>query len=276
MVTFRTMALNVLDVQRDLVAHGYPLPRSTRADGQLDGLMGPETKAALLRFAMEHGVEPADDLETIARILDANPGPRTVDMSRAIVLPILSSFYRVPRPGSVLSFGYDRGLRKTGPAKGTRHHHQGEDFVAPIGTPLYSIAAGGIVTHAHGGNGPARGFGGYGRIVVVHYPGLAFKLLTQPSSVDLALHEDGPGDDLWMLHAHCDKVLVRVGDQPAKGELIATVGNTAFRVEAPNHRCGPHLHGELALLPYPKGFDRKIADYGRICGSAFYRDNGAV
>lgn len=270
------MTLNVPDVQRDLIAHGYPLPHSTRADGTVDGIIGNETKAALLRFAREHGVEPPDDLEVIARVLDAEPGPHAVSLAGAIVLPILSSFYRVPRPGSVLSFGFNRGERTTGPAKGTTHHHQGEDFVAPIGTPLYSIADGGIVTHAWGGDGPARGFGGYGRIVVVHYPGLQFKLLTQPSSVDLALHDIGHGDDLWMLHAHCDKVLVRVGDTPAKGEMIATVGNTAFRVEAPNHRCGPHLHGELALLPYPKGLDRKIADYGRICGSAFYRDNGAV
>lgn len=256
--------MNVLDVQSDLVAHGYK-------PGPVDGKLGARTLAALHLFANEHGVEGDD--ETIALALDTAPAPGGWDLG-TISLPIQRRFFKLPRPGSNLAFGADRGIRTSGPMKGSKHHHQGEDYIAPVGTPLYSIANGGIVTHAHDGFGPLRGFGGYGRVVVVHYPGLAFSLKSQPPEVDLALHETGAGDDLYLLHAHCDRVLVRVGEYVSKGQQVATVGKTAFSAADPTNTCGAHTHDELALLPYPKGLDRRKADYGRIQPTAFYRDNG--
>lgn len=188
----------------------------------------------------------------------------------SFTLPIEEKYFKLPKAGSILDFGYARGLR---PGTSTQHHHQGIDLVAPTGVKLFAIADG-VVTHAWGGDGPARGFGGYGRMVIVHSAGVVFSLASQPAEVDLTLHEDGPGDDLYLMHSHCERVLVKVGDRVTKGQHIADVGGTAFSKADPAKRCGAHDHHELALLPYPKGLDRKIADYGRIHPSAFYRDNG--
>jgi murein DD-endopeptidase MepM/ murein hydrolase activator NlpD len=184
-------------------------------------------------------------------------------------LPIEDKFFKLPKVGSILDFGYDRGLRA---GTTVRHHHQGIDLVAPKGVKLYAITDG-IVTHAWDGDGPARGFGGYGRMIIVHSAGVVFSLKSQPKEVDLDLHEDGPGDDLYMMHSHCSRVLAKVGDRVVKGQHIADVGGTAFSKANPTKMCGTHDHHELALLPYPKGLDRKKADYGRIHPSKFYEDN---
>lgn len=264
------------EIQRALIGHGYPLPRFGA-----DGKIGPETLNALSAFGHDHGIaapglasgRPVWRPEEWAQILAALQTELVMPTTAgAFSLPVDERYFKLPKPGTVLDFGYDRGLRA-----GTtqHHHHQGIDMVAPVGTGLYAIADG-VVTHAWGGAGPLRGFSGYGRLVVVHMPGLAFSLASQPPKVDVALHDHGHGDDLYMMHAHCDTVLVGPGDVVLRGQLLATVGRTAFRTADPKHLCGAHVHHELALLGYPKGLDRKVADYGRIHPSRFYLDNGAA
>lgn len=167
-----------------------------------------------------------------------------------VALPVPAKFFKLPTKG-ILSFGFDRGIRTSGPRKGSHHYHQGIDLVAPVGTELYALGAG-IVKQVHAAQrGPRRGFGGYGRILVIWYPALGLRAL----------------------YAHCNTVIVSEGKRVTKGELVATIGRTAFRVEAPDHLCGAHVHLELATTPYPKPLDRKVADWGRIDPAAFLKAN---
>ena len=50
--------MTALTAQRELVRLGYPLPRSTKADGSLDGRMGPETLRAAQQFAIDRRLVP--------------------------------------------------------------------------------------------------------------------------------------------------------------------------------------------------------------------------
>ena len=95
------------------------------------------------------------------------------------------------------------------PFTGHRAFHEGLDFTANTGTPIYA-AADGVVSVA----GP---HGGYGKMVQVEH-----------------------GSGLQTRYAHASKILVKVGQRVAKGEVIAHVGNTG-------RSTGPHLHYEIRL-----------------------------
>lgn len=161
------------------------------------------------------------------------------------VAPVPAEWYRLPRAGSVLSYGYRRYRRPDG----TWHHHQGIDIPAPQGTPLLAVGAGEVV-FVHGGDGPARGYDGYGRVVVLR--------LTA---------------GLWALYGHCEKTSVAMGQIVLAGEPVGEVGGTAFRRAAPAHRCGAHLHFELAETKYPKPLDRRAGDWGRVDPSEWLKSH---
>lgn len=61
--------------QRDLVRHGYPLPGSTRKDGELDGLIGPETVAAAKQYALERRLVPLRGRNALGLALDRGELP---------------------------------------------------------------------------------------------------------------------------------------------------------------------------------------------------------
>ncbi len=91
----------------------------------------------------------------------------------------------------------------------TRRHkfHDGIDYAARSGTPIYTVAAG-IVT--------ASGWrGGYGKTVEVSH-----------------------GKGLVSRYAHNRKLLVKVGDKIRKGQKIALMGSTG-------RSTGPHVHYEI-------------------------------
>lgn len=167
----------------------------------------------------------------------------------------------LPKPGTIRDFGFARGVREDGPRAGSEHYHQGVDLGHKLGVELHAMADG-IVTHAHNGHGPAPGFGGYGRIIVVQYPELIF-----------FLNGEKVQKDLYSLYGHCGRVELAPGDVFHKGDLLALVGNTAFKKEDPEHLCAAHLHFELALTKYPKPLDRKVADWGRINPVKFFEEN---
>lgn len=87
--------------------------------------------------------------------------------------------------------------------------HEGLDFAAPVGTPVYA-AHDGRVVHSD------DRLRGYGNLIVIQAPGL----LT--------------------IYAHNNRNLVRAGDRVSKGDLIAEVGETG-------HATGPHLHFETRI-----------------------------
>lgn len=87
--------------------------------------------------------------------------------------------------------------------------HNGTDFAAPHGTPIYSTADG-VVTHA-------GWLSGYGRLVKIQ-------------------HEFG----IETRYAHNSKLFVKVGQRVSRGQKIAAMGNTG-------RSTGTHLHYEIRV-----------------------------
>ncbi len=99
------------------------------------------------------------------------------------------------------------------PLNGHRAFHEGLDFPAAVGTPVFA-AADGIVTEAT--HTPD-----YGNLIKIEH-----------------------GSGLETRYAHNAKLLVKVGDRILKGQQIAMVGNTG-------RSTGPHLHYEIRLNGNP-------------------------
>ncbi|MDL2290277.1 M23 family metallopeptidase [Paludibacteraceae bacterium OttesenSCG-928-F17] len=93
------------------------------------------------------------------------------------------------------------------PVYGTRRHHNGMDFSAPIGTDVFATGNGQIVN--------AGWQQGFGNTVEIDH---GFGYLT--------------------VYAHLSKVNVRKGQKVSRGDVIGLVGNTG-------KSTGPHLHYEV-------------------------------
>lgn len=161
-------------------------------------------------------LEPASSLDTQ---LDSLKGEvvrqkewfRMMDLAltqRAGVAASLPSLTPINYPYLSSSFGWRRH-----PISGRHVMHEGLDFAAPRGTPIYA-ASGGVVTVA--------GYkSGYGKMVEIHH-----------------------GNDLVTRYAHASKVKVKTGDIVERGQEIAAVGSTG-------HSTGPHLHFEVRMAGHP-------------------------
>ncbi len=93
------------------------------------------------------------------------------------------------------------------PVYGTRRHHNGMDFSAPIGTDIFATGNGTVVKT--GWNQ------GYGNTVEIDH-GYGYKTL----------------------YAHMNKINVKVGQKVRRADVIGEVGNTG-------KSTGPHLHYEV-------------------------------
>lgn len=94
--------------------------------------------------------------------------------------------------------------------------HAGIDMSAGLGSPIYAVM-GGIVVTAQGGcvAGATRCHHGVGNYLAID-------------------HQNG----YYTCYYHLQEIQVAVGDRVAKGQVIATEGNTG-------HSFGSHLHFEL-------------------------------
>ena len=101
------------------------------------------------------------------------------------------------------------------PVYKVRRMHQGIDFAAQIGTPIYATADGSIMTVEFS-------FSGYGNMVEIDH-GFGYKTR----------------------YAHMHGFAVRVGQKVKRGELIGYVGNTGLST-------APHLHYEVHINNIPK------------------------
>ena len=100
------------------------------------------------------------------------------------------------------SFGW-----RPDPITGQNALHEGVDFIADIGTPIYSAAGGVVVV--------AEMHPQYGNLVEIDH-----------------------GNDFTTRYAHASRRLVKAGDLIQRGKKIAEVGNTG-------RSTGPHLHFEV-------------------------------
>ena len=130
---------------------------------------------------------------------------------------------RTPISGARLSSGF--GYRKH-PIKGFVRKHQGVDFAAPSGTPIYAAGDGVVEKAVHAG--------GYGKYVILRH-----------------------GNNYKTLYAHMSGFGrgVKRGRRVRQGQVIGYVGSTGLST-------GPHLHYEIhkggkkvnpSTLRLPKG-----------------------
>lgn len=101
------------------------------------------------------------------------------------------------------------------PVYKVRRMHQGIDFSAQIGAPIYATADGTILKVEYS-------FTGYGNMVEIDH-GFGYKTR----------------------YAHMHGFAVRIGQKVKRGELIGYVGNTGLST-------GPHLHYEVHINNIPK------------------------
>jgi len=121
--------------------------------------------------------------------------------------------------------------------QGSYDVHHGEEFVNPLGTPLYAVADGTIVTAGSDAQ-PVCGDdykticgaylspetnGFYGKLVVIR------------------LWQDYKGQPVFALYGHMSSVGVEVGDDVKQGDSIGAIGGEGVA------RGGTHLHFETRL-----------------------------
>lgn len=119
------------------------------------------------------------------------------------------------------------GSRAFGAARAT-HTHNGVDFAALEGAPVYAARPGRI---AWATREPTQGFAGYGRVVVVDV-----------------------GDGTSHLYGHLLEPRRAVGELVAAGDVIGRAGRTQYAHDDPTDArstMGPHLHYEVSPAPYP-------------------------
>ncbi|HTH94053.1 MAG TPA: M23 family metallopeptidase [Rhodocyclaceae bacterium] len=114
------------------------------------------------------------------------------------------------------------------PFTGHRAMHEGVDFPAPVGTPIFAAAAG-IVTRAE--HHPE-----YGNLIEIDH-----------------------GNDISTRYAHASEIYVHVGQMIKRGEKIAAVGSTG-------RSTGPHLHFEVRVSGVAQNPNRFLQEAAKYAG----------
>lgn len=130
-----------------------------------------------------------------------------------------------PVQGARISSGYKGGYRRTG-------GHDGVDFAAPAGSPIYAAVAGRVISTGWGG--------AYGNLTKI-------------------LHDDGTVG----YYAHQSSIAVKKGARVARGTFIGRVGSTG-------NSTGPHLHFSVyqnGKSTNPMGWLQGDGSYGKAVAS---------
>jgi murein DD-endopeptidase MepM/ murein hydrolase activator NlpD len=154
-----------------------------------------QLKIAELMQKIEFSTERLSNIE--AKLLQQSVLKNTLPNSSPVAAAFNSS-----------SFGW-----RIDPFNGHRAFHEGLDFMAATGAPIYA-AAGGIVS-------TAEQTPDYGKLIKIDH-----------------------GSGLETRYAHASKIFVRAGERVEKGQKIAEVGSTG-------RSTGPHLHYEIRLAGNP-------------------------
>lgn len=132
-----------------------------------------------------------------------------------------------------MASGY--GARRD-PVYGTMKFHEGMDFSAPVGTPVYATADGTVKTSSWQSS--------YGNLIEIDH---GFNYTTR--------------------YAHLSKMIAKPGQKVSRGDLIGLVGNTG-------KSTGPHLHYEVRYRGAPQNpvnyyfYDLTPEQYDEIIGLA--------
>lgn len=127
---------------------------------------------------------------------------------RADGRPLAGGFLRTPLDGARLTSGF--GMRRH-PVLGFSRRHEGLDFAAPTGTPVYAASDGVVAS--------VRTERGYGKIVRLRHAG-----------------------GIETVYAHLSRFArgLQAGKRVKQGDVIGAVGSTGMST-------GPHLHYEIRV-----------------------------
>jgi murein DD-endopeptidase MepM/ murein hydrolase activator NlpD len=109
---------------------------------------------------------------------------------------------------------------KPDPFTGWMHFHQGIDFAAPLGTPVYAPADGMVVFTGWGG--------ALGKVVKINHD-----------------------HNYLTVFGHLNSIKVRNGQEVRRGQLVGGIGSTGYST-------GPHLHYEVHYRGHPTDPSRFI------------------
>ncbi|MEO3474076.1 peptidoglycan DD-metalloendopeptidase family protein [Roseomonas sp. CAU 1739] len=137
------------------------------------------------------------------------------------------SFLRTPLDGARISSGF--GLRSH-PVLGFNRMHQGIDFAAPSGTPVYAAADGTIVS--------AKREGGYGLMIRIRHAG---------------------GVETRYAHLSRFGRAITASRRVRQGDVIGAVGSTGLST-------GPHLHYEVGVGGRTVNPARHVQQATRLAG----------
>ncbi|MBI4991882.1 MAG: peptidoglycan DD-metalloendopeptidase family protein [Candidatus Harrisonbacteria bacterium] len=143
----------------------------------------------------------ASEIEKLEAELRAKIDPSLLPIPRPGVLAM-------PVPGGILSQGYGATSFARLGYKG--QWHNGLDFAAPIGTPVYASEKGKVLEVWNQDKYCYKA--AYGKFIVIEHP-----------------------NNLTTLYAHLSLQAVQKGDEVQRDQLIGYVGNTGYAT-------GPHLH----------------------------------
>ncbi|MGH7653295.1 MAG: M23 family metallopeptidase [Gemmatimonadaceae bacterium] len=136
---------------------------------------------------------------------------------RAVSDTLARHFERLARTPSIMPttgwLSSQFSLSRFHPILHLNRPHEGIDLAAPMGAPIIAPAAGRVISVS---NEP-----GYGNTFQIDH-----------------------GNGIVTKFAHCSRIVVHVGEQVTRGQLIATVGNTGLAT-------GPHLHYEVHVNGKP-------------------------
>lgn len=146
---------------------------------------------------------PVEIRPCLADVDVAANGSRQITTQSVVYMPLREGTF-----SGTSYYGY-----RIHPILGYSKLHEGDDYAAPAGTPIYSVADGVVKTAEWGGG---RGF----YVVIEH------------------TMADGSVYESWYLHQNESGVLVSPGQQVSAGQQIGAVGSTGLST-------GAHLHLEI-------------------------------
>lgn len=150
----------------------------------------PGSAEAQSAVALPALVRPADAALRVASFVPQAAKKAASPVKIKVSELLRSSSLLWPTDGFIYStFGASRGKRG----------HGAIDIVTKKGTPIAAAAAGTVAVAANGG----KLFSGYGKIVILDH-----------------------GEGVHTVYAHCDSLLVKIGQRVKAGEYVGTVGRT--------------------------------------------------
>ncbi len=179
----------LLEMMKDATETAATLPKQNPATSAPALAGTPAPQAATLPAPVP---TDADIALRVAAMVPQNIPPTTPDG------PPRTATSRIAEPGKLL-WPVEGFIYSTFHASRGRRGHGAIDICAGKGTPVAAAADGMVSIVSNNG----KGFRGYGKIVILDH-----------------------GNGMHTVYAHCDDILVKMGQRVKQGDFIATVGRT--------------------------------------------------